>query len=172
MRPAALDSFCGGEHNSGVAIRFRPCTRDDFEALYKLDQECYPPGIAYTRRMLRWFLAQPGAFCIVAEAAEDSAVAGFILADVQEDAGHIITLDVAAAWRRRGIGSRLVAEAEARMAAAGVLQVEIETATGDPIAVAFWHSRGYRTGGVIPKYYLGQHDAYWMVKTLTSPAKR
>lgn len=149
-----------------MAIRLRPYRRDDFEALFRLDRECYPPGIAYTRRMLRWFLAQPGAFCLVAEA--EAALAGFLIADAQDDAGHIITLDVAAAWRRRGIGSQLVEEAERQMAAAGVVQVEIETATEDPVAVAFWHSRGYRTGGVIPKYYLGVHDAYWMVKTLSN----
>lgn len=154
-----------------MTIRLRPYSRDDCEALYRLDRDCYPPGIAYTRRMLRWFLAQPGAFCIVAEANANPALAGFIIADAQDEAGHIITLDVASAWRRRGIGSQLVEEAERRMAAAGVVQVEIETATEDPVAVAFWHSRGYRTGGVIPKYYLGEHDAYWMVKPLSNSAK-
>lgn len=167
-----LDSVPRSAHNHGVDIRLRTYTPADFDVLYRLDQECYPTGIAYTRRMLRWFLAQPGAFCILAEVVAGPALAGFIIADAQEDAGHIITLDVAVAQRRRGIGSRLVEEAERQLAEAGVVHVEIETATEDPVAVAFWLSRGYRSGGIIPKYYLDRHDAYWMVKTLPKTEKR
>jgi ribosomal-protein-alanine N-acetyltransferase len=147
-----------------VEILVRPYVPGDFELLFRLDRECYPPGIAYTRRLLRWFLAQPGAFCLIAEAGAD--IAGFIIADAQGEDGHIVTLDVATAHRRCGVGSRLVIEAERRLSARGVTQVEIETATEDPVAVAFWESRGYRTGGIIPKYYLDRHDAYWMVKAL------
>lgn len=136
----------------------------DFETLYQIDQACYPPGIAYTRRMLRWFLAQRGRVCLVAEAGSE--IAGFLLADCDPPEGHIVTLDVLAAWRRRGIGSRLVTEAERRMAAAGVRWVELETATSNQPAVAFWHKQGYRTGCVLRGYYLGRQDAYWMHKSL------
>jgi ribosomal protein S18 acetylase RimI-like enzyme len=153
-----------------VDIRLRPYTRDDFEALYRLDQECYPPGIAYTRPMLRWFLAQPAAVCLLAEAG--GVLAGFVLADREGREGHIITLDVAREHRRRGVGTRLVAEAERALAAAGVARVELETATEDPVAVAFWESRGYRSCGVLRKYYLNRHDAYWMAKTLAGTTER
>ena len=57
-----------------------------------MDRTCYPRGIAYSRRTLRWFLARPGAYCLVAESGES--LVGFILAEAEGPEGHIITLDV------------------------------------------------------------------------------
>lgn len=142
----------------------REYTGADFEALYAIDQACYPPGIAYTRRVLRWFLALDGAIRRVAE--RDGRIAGFILALDEGDSGHIITLDVLRAHRRQGIGSLLLTSAERELAARGVRQVELETATDNHAAVAFWQKHGYRTCAVLPRYYLGQHDAFWMAKQL------
>ena len=79
----------------------------DFDALHELDLACYPPGISYTRRTLKWFLAMRGSECLVAKSGENSAgVLGFIIAEHEGAGGHIITLDVApgqpgaAAWAR------------------------------------------------------------------------
>ena len=136
----------------------------DFAALYELDQACFPPGIAYSKRMLRLFLAQRGAVCVVAEHA--GAIAGFILAESEGPHGHIVTLDVAAGHRRRGMGSALLEEAEHRLAAAGIREVEIETGTENEAGVAFWRGHGYGTLGVLSGYYLGRHDAFAMRKRL------
>ena len=61
--------------------------------------------------MLRWYLALPGAICIVAENAE-AEVTGFILAEADPPDGYIITLDVALESRRAGLGSELTVAAE------------------------------------------------------------
>ena len=50
----------------------------DFGRLHKLDQECFPPGISYSKWSLHYYLSLPGADCLVAEAGK--AIAGFILA--------------------------------------------------------------------------------------------
>jgi len=138
----------------------------DFEALYQIDQSCYPPGIAYSRRMLKWYLGLPGAECVVAE--HDAALVGFVLTARDAAQGHVITLDVLLEHRRRGIGSALLAEAELRLCDAGVRQVTLETATDNRPAVAFWHKHGYRTRGILKGYYLGRVDAYWMEKFLAA----
>jgi ribosomal-protein-alanine N-acetyltransferase len=161
-----------------VAARIRSldCARDkphqpeDFEALYQLDQECYPPGIAYSRRMLKWYMRLPGADCLVAE--HDAAIAGFILTSHEADLGHVITLDVAKAQRRSGVGTALLAAAEARMFAAGVRRVSLETATDNAPAVAFWKKHGYRTVAVLKNYYLDKLDAYEMQKGLKKSENR
>ncbi len=159
------EQTCG--YNLPVAqIVLRDYQPADFESLYRIDQACYPRGMAYTRRMLRWFLGQRDRICVVAEAATE--IAGFILADCDPPEGHIVTIDVLEPWRRHGIGSRLVAEAERRLKAASVSWVELETATTNEAAVAFWHKHGYRTGCVLRGYYPGRQDAYWMHKSLTA----
>src|SRR5579871_4579941 len=139
----------------------------DFEAMHELDLACYPPGISYSRRTLKWFLALQGAECLVAKSAEGAPeVLGFIIGEHEGASGHIITLDVAPSTRRSGVGTALLQELERRLAARGVSRVELETATSNEAGVAFWQHHGYRTHGVIPRYYLGRLDAYAMSKTI------
>jgi ribosomal-protein-alanine N-acetyltransferase len=139
----------------------------DFDALYLLDRACYPPGIAYSKRMLRWYLALPGAICIVAEA-PGAGVAGFILADADPPDGYIITLDVALGSRRLGLGSILYTAIEQKLLASGVRQIELETATDNTAGVAFWTRHGYRSDGILRDYYLDRVDAFHMRKTLAT----
>ncbi len=148
-----------------MSVALRPYQSFDFEALYLLDRACYPPGIAYSKRMLRWYLAFPGAICTVAEAG-DGAIAGFILSCADPPGGHIITLDVASEFRRHGTGSALYNAAEGEFAVRGVREIELETATGNAAGVAFWTRHGYRTDGLLPGYYLDRVDAFHMHKTL------
>jgi [ribosomal protein S18]-alanine N-acetyltransferase len=142
----------------------RPYAPEDFNTLCSIDVECYAPEIAYSRRTMRAFLRLPGAECLVAEA--DGAIRGFILTDCYGPAGHIITLDVAPAARRRKIGTALVEAAHASLAGRGAREVELETSTANEIAVAFWQRHGYRPCGVLPNYYENGEDAYWMTRKL------
>ena len=142
----------------------------DFDALHALDLACYPPGISYSRRTLKWFLALPGADCLVAKSDDDLAeILGFIIAEADEGEGHIITIDIAESSRRAGVGTALLREMEQRLAARGVRRVSLETATTNEPAVAFWRRHGYRSHGVLPHYYLGRLDAYSMSKKLAAP---
>jgi ribosomal-protein-alanine N-acetyltransferase len=152
-----------------VDAGLRPYNSEDVEALYQLDQECYPPGIAYSRREMKWYLRLPGADCLVAE--QDGTLAGFIVTEREDDLGHIITLDVAEAQRRRGVGTALLTAAEARMMEAGVRRVSLETATDNVPAVAFWKKHGYRTVAVLKNYYMEKLDAYEMHKKLSRQAQ-
>ena len=146
------------------APSLRPATEGDFETLYRIDEECYPRGIAYSRRTLKWFLALPGAECLVTEVGE--AIAGFILSDADGRQAHIITIDVLAEQRRAGVGTLLLREAERRLAARGVREVHLETAHDNHAAIAFWEKHGYRTCGVMRNYYLDRIDALAMIKNL------
>jgi ribosomal-protein-alanine N-acetyltransferase len=155
----------------------------DFEAISALDRECFPPGIAYTRRMLQRYLAHPGADCLAAYAADESstpassavlpgaALAGFIVAEQKGSEAHIITLDVAEAYRRAGTGTALLVEMERRLAGRGVNRITLETAVNNEAGVAFWQRHGYSTVGVFKRYYLERLDAYYMVKALPSNAR-
>lgn len=142
----------------------------DFEKLYEIDQACYVRGIAYSRRMLRWYLGQRGSLCIVAQAlgaqAGKSTLVGFLIAQGRGKEGYIITIDVLETHRRAGIGTALLEETERRLARMGARYVGLQTATNNEAGVAFWQRHGYRSCGVARGYYLGRIDAYEMFKEL------
>ncbi|HEX4536095.1 MAG TPA: N-acetyltransferase [Candidatus Acidoferrum sp.] len=138
---------------------------DDFDALYKLDQSCFPRGIAYSKTTLRYFLALASAECLLAVEHED--VAGFILSEKDGALAHIITLDVAEGYRRSGVGSLLLNTAEKDLSAEGVRTVSLETAVDNHAAVNFWSRHGYIKEGILKRYYLGRIDGYEMRKKLS-----
>ena len=158
-----------------MIMEFRPrdYSPSDFDALYEIDQACYPRGIAYSRRMLRWYLGQRGSLCIVAQAtgAAEQTVVGFLIAHARGPEGYIVTIDVLEVHRRSGIGTALLQEAERRLAKAGVRHVGLQTATNNEAGVAFWRRHGYRSSGVTRGYYLGRIDAYDMFKELHQPGR-
>jgi ribosomal-protein-alanine N-acetyltransferase len=151
-----------------MAMPLRSYDPADFETLYAIDQACYPRGIAYSRSTLREFLNYPGADCLVAQASEGdpSSIAGFLIAESAGADARIITIDVLEKHRRAGVGSALLLAIEQRLAAAGVLRIEMETATSNVAGVAFWEHHGYRTTRVLRGYYLGRIDAWKMRKNL------
>jgi|SRR5580658_9275659 [ribosomal protein S18]-alanine N-acetyltransferase len=136
----------------------------DFGAMYKLDHACFPPGIAYSKWSLQYFLNLPAADCLVAEVGKQ--IVGFILAEKNPPLAHIITLDVAAAKRREGLGSVLLGEMEKHFRFHEVRSVLMETAVNNESGIAFWEHHGYRTEAVLKRYYLGKIDAFEMRKKL------
>ena len=154
-----------------MSLTLRTYEQHDFGALHRLDQSCFPPGIAYSRMTLHYFLSLSSANCVVA--LEGKKTVGFILTEENPPLGHTITLDVAPEHRRHGIGSALLAENEKTLAQHGVRHILIETAIDNQAAVAFWQHHGYRIEAVLKRYYLGRLDAYEMRKVFMAiPAQR
>jgi [ribosomal protein S18]-alanine N-acetyltransferase len=158
-----------------MAVTLRAYEPHDFAALHRLDQACFPIGISYSKTTLHYFLTIASADCIVA--VDGARIAGFTLTEENPPLAHIITLDVAEAHRRHGVGSALLAESEKNLALRGVRSILLETAIDNEGAVAFWKRHGYRIEAVLKRYYLGRLDAYEMRKLLpgtgkSAPAKK
>ena len=151
----------------GMAAVLRSYDPRDFAALFKLDQGCFPAGISYSKTTLRYFLSLRSAECLVAMV--DAQIAGFILTEENPPLAHVITLDVAEKFRRRGIGSTLLGESERNLGLRGVRTVLLETAATNDVGVAFWQRHGYVVAATLKRYYLGRLDAYEMRKILPAP---
>jgi [ribosomal protein S18]-alanine N-acetyltransferase len=145
-------------------VRLRAYQPGDFDAIYKLDQSCFPRGIAYSKMTLRYFLALASAECLLA--VKEDEIAGFILSELDGPLAHIITLDVGEAHRRNGVGSLLLNAAENSLFARGVRSVFLETAVDNHAGVNFWSRHGYITEGILKRYYLNRIDGYEMRKAL------
>lgn len=104
--------------------------------------------------------------------AESGSIAGFIVAEVERGAGHIITIDVMASARRHGIGSLLLGSAEERLRAAGCRLVELETAVDNASALSFYKRQGYTVVETLPRYYSNGVDALVLQKPLVVTSSR
>jgi ribosomal-protein-alanine N-acetyltransferase len=147
-----------------MKITLRAYTPADFEALYEIDQQCFGPVLGYSRPDLRSYLRLPGGHCLIAESA--AKIAGFLVTAHENAVGSVVTIDVLPAYRRQGVATVLLEEAEHRLAAASVRTIELETATDNASAIAFWQKHGYRKRDIQKEYYPDGRDAYSMTKAL------
>jgi len=146
------------------AIRVREYEARDFDTLCEIDRLCYEPAIAYSHREMRAYLNARGAECVVAESSDG--IAGFCITARKQEKAYIVTIDVLEAFRKRGAGSALLAEAEGRLAAQGVRTIALDTAIDNFPAISFWQKHGYRKIGVRRGYYPNGRDAFAMLKSI------
>ena len=186
-QPGYLIRISYHKYNRRVHIEIREFRRADFDELWRIDQECFEPGISYSRMELDHYVRRRRAFTLVAETtshrgravaaksggralAVDKAaprIVGFIV--VEEDSkgvGHVITIDVRAEARRSGVGTELMNMAEDRLRATGCRAVFLETAVDNIKALSFYKRHGYSILKTIPRYYKNNVDALLLGKRL------
>lgn len=148
-----------------MAFVIRDFQPKDFDTLWQMDQECFPPGIAYSKTDLAAFMRNRGAFTLIAVNADGGNIGGFIVAS-GAPIGHVITIDVAPAARRSGVGSLLLQAAEQRLREKGCGAVGLETAVDNLGALAFYKRHGYSVIRTWPRYYSNGVDALVLKKLL------
>ena len=162
---ASWDDARSSHYNTTVSFVIRDFQSEDFETLWRMDQECFPPGISYSKRELRAYLSYRGAFTLVAVDEASSQPQGFIVAQ-SGNTGHIITIDVVANARRLSVGSILLKTAEDRLRASGCHAVDLETAVDNLGALSFYKRHGYTVIRTWPRYYSNGVDALVLQKQL------
>ena len=153
-------------YNGGVSINVRDFRPEDFEELWRMDQACFPAGIAYSKPELRAYIRQRGAFTLVAEDSQPRDIRGFIVAHSGAKSGHIVTIDVSPGGRRSGVGSLLLRTAEDRLRLGGAQAVGLETAVDNLSALSFYKRNGYSVVRTWPRYYSNGVDALVLKKQL------
>ena len=148
-------------------LHLRDIRPSDLEALYRLDQLCFDPGIAYSRSELKQILAAASGLGLLAESAGQ--IVGFAAGHVSaRSSGHVVTLDVSPQSRRVGIGRALFTELLDRLARAGASEVRLEVDAENTAALAFYKSFGFRHGRRLANYYGPGRTAWEMVKEIRS----
>lgn len=176
-------------YNDGVPPSIRDFQPTDFDTLWRIDQDCFPVGISYSRTELKTYMRRRGSFTLVAvESAPGEpaspgsgkrrndasstpgapyAITGFIVAEADgRGTGHIITIDVTSAARRSGVGSLLLRATEERLRSARCSSVELETAVDNVSALSFYKRHGYSVTRTFPRYYSNGVDALVLEKDL------
>jgi ribosomal-protein-alanine N-acetyltransferase len=170
-------------YNGRVPFAIREFDPADFDILWRIDQECFPAGIAYSRAELKFYMRRHRAFTLVAAETQPvpaisisglvntnptpstaASAAGFIVAEGDRGCGHIITIDVLASARRSGVGSLLLRAAEDRLRTAQCRSIELETAVDNISALSFYKRHGYSVIKTFPRYYSNGVDALVLLK--------
>lgn len=157
--------------DSGQVIHLRGVERPDLDALFALDQACFRPGIAYSRADLGYYLSHPRSISIVAEDDATKSLPGFVIAETHLEEGrrigHIITIDVAPAARKSGLGRMLMEAMLDRLGTLGTAMVRLEVAIDNAVAQCFYQRLGFSCTGRIAGFYMGKLDALVMEKSLS-----
>ena len=153
-------------YNVGVPFVIRNFKPEDFETLWRMDQECFPPGISYSKQELKAYMRRQGSFTLVAAHADKGEIAGFIVV-YSGPIAHVITIDVDTVARRLGVGSLLLRAAEERLRSEGARAVGLETAVDNLAAISFYKRQGYSVIRTWPRYYSNGVDALVMKKDLS-----
>jgi len=151
-------------YNDGVSFHIRQFEKTDFDTLWRIDQACFDPQLAYSRPELAFYMRRPGSFTLVAEA--ETRILGFVVAEIRRKSGHIITIDVISETRRTGVGSALLHAAEEQLLRSGAVAVALETPVSNEAAIRFYMRMGYFVEKTVAGYYSGQLDALVMTKEL------
>ena len=178
-------------YNGRVEFTLRDFRREDFETLWRIDQRCFQPGIAYSRQELFAYIRLRKSFTVVVEVVNwngsgcieaqaetmtegkpSLGIVGFLVAEAGRGGiGHIITIDVLRGARLSGIGSQLLAAAEERLRAAACRSVVLETAVDNSSALAFYKRHEYFLVKTVAGYYSNGVDALVLQKDLLSEAQ-
>lgn len=134
--------------------------------LYEIERQCFGQE-AFTKQQLAYLLTDYNAIGLAARVNDE--IAGFAIArvNIERNAsfGHIITVDVAPAYRRKGIAQKLLHEVETIFREKGIKEYRLEVREDNVAALNLYQKLGYKKAGKLEKYYGDTHGLY-LQKTL------
>jgi len=134
--------------------------------LYEIEKQCFEQE-AFTKQQLAYLLTDYNAIGLVARV--NGEIAGFAIARVNigrnASFGHILTVDIAPAYRRKGIAQKLLQQIETIFKERGIKECSLEVREGNVAASNLYQKLGYKKVGKLAKYYGNAHGLY-LKKTL------
>ena len=162
VRPAQAEEKVRRKALARVPLAIRDFTPDDIAAAAAIEERVFsdpwPPSFFAGE------LAQPLAYARVAERGADpaahgepsrpaSAFAGYLLAWLGDEEGHLGNLAVAPEHRRAGVARALVEDLLAAARARGTATVTLEVRVSNFAAQALYGTHGFRLAGLRRGYY-------------------
>jgi ribosomal-protein-alanine acetyltransferase len=134
--------------------------------LYEIEKQCFGQE-AFTKQQLAYFLTDYNAIGLAARV--NGEIAGFAIAriDIKRNVpfGHILTVDIAPAYRRKGIAQKLLHEVETILREKSIKECRLEVREDNVAALNLYQKLGYKKAGKLRKYYGDTHGLY-LQKTL------
>jgi len=141
-----------------LSITIERATINNLETLYQIERECFTIE-AFNKQHIAYLLKNPNAVSLVAKI--NNEIAGFIIGLIRRHdekiTGRVYTLDVAATYRRKGVGLKLLNEIERIFAKRGVKICYLEARKDNMAALELYRKLGYVEVEDLKDYYNGVH---------------
>jgi len=152
-------------------IQIETALLEDLEVMVELERQCFLSE-AFSRQQISYLLGDYNSISLVARVKEDKeGLVGFVILQLENEEeqkivfGHIITLNVAVAFRRMGVARELLFRCEEILRLHGVFECHLEVRQTNYAAVELYRQLGYAELGLLKKYYGNEHGLYFK-KTL------
>jgi [ribosomal protein S18]-alanine N-acetyltransferase len=133
--------------------------------LYEIEKQCFEEE-AFSKQQIGYLLEDYNGVSLVARV--DKEIAGFIIGRVDlvrnRPVGHIMTIDVAPNYRRKGIAQKLLLETEAIFEAKGAKECRLEVRENNAAALGLYMKLGYEKISLLEHYY-GEAHGFYLRKT-------
>lgn len=139
----------------GDVVQYRLYRTEDFAQLYAIEEECFQPPDRFGRRYMERLINTVDSATWIAE--EEGHLAGFAIAEwsneAEPDAAYIQTIEVSAAFRRRGVGAELLQRIELSAQTAGATLIWLHVDARNDAAIRLYGGQGYMKQGTEQHYY-------------------
>lgn len=146
---------------SHMTINIETASIRHLDVLCEIEKQCFTAE-AFTRQQIANLLTDYDSITLIAK--ESSQVVGFIIGTVccERSAltGHILTLDILPAYRRKGAGAKLLRQMEVLFRNKGVKGFRLEVREDNFAAINLYRRFGYKIIGKLKNYYGTTHGLY------------
>ena len=135
-------------------VKVESASTADLQALYKIERECFSSE-AFSIEELSFLIKNPNSISLTAKIGEE--IAGFIIGLIyntkSEKVGHVLTLDVAKKYRRKGVAKELMRKLEEKFRENNVKECFLEVKIDNEAAKRLYKKLGYREIACLKDYY-------------------
>jgi ribosomal-protein-alanine N-acetyltransferase len=144
-----------------MELKIENASIKQLDELFKIEEDCFDQE-AFTKQQIAYLLSDFNTVALIAKSNVD--IAGFVIAqiEVEENAeyGHIVTINVAPKFRRKGIATRLLQEIESFLKQRSITQIRLEVREDNNAALKLYNKLDYMTQGKLDRYYGNKHGIY------------
>jgi ribosomal-protein-alanine N-acetyltransferase len=124
--------------------------------MFQLDEACFEEEFRFDRESMREFAEEQNSIVRIAENVCGE-IAGFVIVHVERVKqgwrAYVVTLDVAATYRQKGLATRLMSDVEASLMALGVKWMQLHVFTGNVNAIRFYERLGFERLSMQRNFY-------------------
>jgi ribosomal-protein-alanine N-acetyltransferase len=148
-----------------MELKIEAASIKNLDTFYRIELQCFKEE-AFAKQQIAYLLTDFNTISL--EAKTDAEIAGFIIAQIEyedREFGHIITLNIAPNYRKKGVATKLLSEVECFLRQRGVSECRLEVREDNHAAIKLYHKLGYQTVGKLERYY-GKKHGFYLKKTL------
>lgn len=131
------------------------------DELYGIEKQCFKLE-AFSKQQIAYLLTDYNSVSLAARV--NNELAGFIIGQIEVEqsvtAGHIITLDIAPNYHRKGVAQKLLQEIEAIFKEKGIKECRLEVREDNAAALNLYQKAGYQKISKLDNYYPNAHGLY------------